>query len=64
MNNSSIAVSKVVVQNASIAFTENNNLVTDEKNAKDEIKSIIEIYNRLYLAIGGYIKKKKSKIFL
>jgi len=55
-------LSNIVVQKVSIAFADDTDLMIEEENAEEKMKSIVKIYNRLYSATGRYIEEKKSKI--
>jgi len=56
-------VSDLSVQRVSVAFVNDNDLVTDREDAEEKMGRIVTTYNDLHSAMGGYIEENKSKYF-
>jgi len=46
-------------QIAAVAFVGNTDFVTSGNDAEYKIQAIIDLYNKYYTAIGGYIEHSK-----
>ena len=46
-----------------VLFVDDADMITEGKEAEEKMQRILEIYNRLYTATGGYIENKKCKYF-
>ena len=47
----------------SVMFVDDADMVSEGENAEANMQRILEIYNKLYSATGGYIEDKKCKYF-
>lgn len=52
------------MQKASVAFVDDNDVITDGENVKENMKLIKTEYNNLHSATGGRIEKEKSKFYV
>ena len=52
-----------VTQKASVAFVDDNDMVTDGENVEENMKIITTEYNNLHATTGGYIEEEKSKFY-
>ena len=48
---------------ASVAFVDDNDMVTDGENVEEIMKIITTEYNNLHSATGGYVEEEKSKFY-
>jgi len=48
-----------ILQCALVSFVDNTDMMTDREKARKQMQKIINIYNKLYGATGGYIEDKK-----
>ena len=46
-----------------VLFVDDADMIAEGDEAEEEMQLMLEIYNRLYSATGGYIENKKCKYF-
>ena len=56
-------ISALQEQSVSVLFVDDTNLITDRKEVEARMQQIINMYNKLYIAIGGRIKSTKTKYY-
>jgi len=48
---------------AAVSFVDNNDLAVDGDNSKVRMQKIVDLYDTLYKAIGGFSQEEKSKFY-
>ena len=56
-------VNRDIILKVSVAFVDNNDIVADGEDVEEDMKTILDDYNDLHLATGGYIEEQKSKFY-
>jgi len=56
-------VSGEILQCIAMAFVDDTDLMTEVSNAFQLMQQILDMYNRLYGAIGGYVQEDKTTYF-
>ena len=56
-------ISKEIIQCVAITFVDDTDFMTDGENSQAQMQSILDIYNKLYGAIGGHIEETKTTYY-
>ena len=54
-----VPITEIIQQKVAVVFIENTNFETSSNDAEQKMQTIIDIYNKYYTVIGGYIKHTK-----
>ena len=52
-----------IILKVSVAFVDDNDMVADGEDVEEDMKTILDDYNNLHSATGGYIEEQKSKFY-